>query len=71
MKYHIAREVEAMEKAWRVEAGSNAQSVADGLRSTYGFTDQEIGNIGDHRQLLVIRDAARASRVESRSRQKR
>lgn len=58
MKYHIAREVEAMEKAWpEWKQEATRKSVADGLRSTYGFTDQEIGNIGDHRQLLVIRDA--------------
>jgi hypothetical protein len=58
MKYHVAREIEATEKAWpEWKQDATRRNVADNLRSTYGFTDQEIGNIGDHRQLLVIRDA--------------
>jgi hypothetical protein len=58
VRAQIARERDAIEKAWpEFKQVDTRKSVADGLRKTYGFTDQEINGIADHRQLLVIRDA--------------
>ena len=57
-KAHSARETAALHKAWP-ESKDDAvlKRVAEGLARDYGFTNDEIQNISDHRQLLVIRDA--------------
>lgn len=60
VRAQVARETAALEKAWpefAADKQATLRTVADGLRKTYGFTDQEINGIADHRQLLVIKDA--------------
>lgn len=44
---------------WRNSEKAQAESgkIKDLLRSTYGYTKQEVDNIGDHRNMLVARDA--------------
>jgi hypothetical protein len=44
---------------WRnsEKAQAEAGKIKDLLRSTYGYTKQEVDNIGDHRNMLVARDA--------------
>lgn len=57
-KAHAAREWEALYRAWPESKNPEVMKrVIDGLANDYGFTKEEIENIGDHRQLLVIRDA--------------
>lgn len=53
-----ARELEALHRAWPESKNPETlKALATSLVKDYGFTNQEIENIGDHRQLLVIRDA--------------
>ena len=57
-KAHSARELEALHRAWPESKNPETlKKVAETLAKDYGFTNSEIENIGDHRQLLVIRDA--------------
>ena len=55
---HQARETAALLQAWPEFAKEETKrELAESMRKTYGFTDNEINGIGDHRQMLVIRDA--------------
>lgn len=57
-KAHSAREMEALHRAWpESKDPATLRNLAVSLVKDYGFTNDEIENIGDHRQLLVIRDA--------------
>lgn len=57
-KAHVAREMEALHRAWPESKNPETlKKVAETLVKDYGFTNTEIEAIGDHRQLLVIRDA--------------
>lgn len=58
MKAHVAREAEALHRAWpEAKNPETLKSVAKALVKDYGFSNEDIENISDHRQLLVIRDA--------------
>lgn len=68
------REVAALLKAMPVfrdpVKGPQAKAaIADGLAKHYGFTDEEIASISDHRFFLVIRDALKAKRLEAKAKE--
>jgi hypothetical protein len=57
-KAHVAREMESLNRAWPESKDPAAlKRLADSLINDYGFSNEEIENISDHRQLLVVRDA--------------
>lgn len=67
VRAHVAKERAAIESAWpEFKQPETRKALIDGLTKAYGFTQDEINNIGDHRQLLVIRDALelRASKAK-------
>lgn len=67
MNAYLAREQQALYKAWpEAKSPEVAKKVHETLKSTYGFTEQEINGTTDHRMFLVIRDAMefRASKAK-------
>ena len=62
---HSVRETAALLKAWpEFEKEQTKRDFIDGLRG-FGFKDEEIGKISDHRQMLVIRDALKLRALEA------
>lgn len=67
-KAHVAREMEALHRAWPESKNPETlKKVAETLVKDYGFTNTEIEAIGDHRQLLVIRDALELRALKAKS----
>jgi hypothetical protein len=67
-----AREVEALLKAMPVfrdpvKGPQARQAIASGLAKHYGFTDEEMAGITDHRFFLVIRDALGYRRIKDKA----
>lgn len=66
----VSREGERLLDAipeWRDEtvARSEKDALAEHAKSTYGFTEQELGGVTDHRLMLVLRDAMRWHKQQS------
>lgn len=66
VRAHLAREQQAAARAWpEFTKPETQQEIRSTLKDVYGFTDEEIGNIPDHRQMLVIRDAIQFRKMQA------
>jgi len=65
-KAYRAREQQALERVWPEYAKDETKAkFRSTLKEVYGFTDQEIAGILDHRQMLVIRDAMKFRELQA------
>lgn len=66
VRAHIAREHQALERAWPEFAKDETKAqLRSTLKDVYGFSDEEIAGIPDHRQMLVIRDAIKFRELQA------